>query len=97
MDLAEVYRFPETVAFCQALDLDPLGLLGSGALLVTASPVDAKQMVEALDVAGIGASIIGQVIDGPPLVHATTAGGVVPFPTFARDELARLFERETKA
>ncbi len=95
VDLAEVYRFPETVAFCQALGLDPLGLLGSGALLVTASPADAERMVEALDAAGIGASIIGQVIDGPPLVHAMTAGSAAPFPTFARDELARLFERET--
>ncbi|MBN1138546.1 MAG: hydrogenase expression protein [Anaerolineae bacterium] len=97
VDLAKVYRFPETVAFCQALDLDPLGLLGSGALLVTASPVDARQMVEALEVAGIGATVIGQVLDGPPLVYAMTASGVVPFPAFARDELARLFERGTKA
>ena len=95
VDLAQVYQLPETVAFCRALDLDPLGLLGSGALLVTASPVDARRMVEALGVAGIRASIIGRVIDGPPLVHAATADGVVSFPTFARDELARLFERET--
>jgi len=97
VDLAQVQRFPETAALCQALDLDPLGLLGSGALLVTASPVDAERMVKALDVAGIGASIIGQVIDGPPLVQATTTDGVVPFPAFARDELARLFEREIQA
>jgi len=89
VDLDKVYRFPETVAFCQALNLDPLGLLGSGALLVTASPADARRMVEALQVAGIGASIIGRVIDGPPLVQAM---GTVPFPTFVRDELARLFE-----
>jgi hydrogenase maturation factor len=97
VDLARVHRFPETIAFCQALDLDPLGLLGSGALLATASPADARRMAEALEIAGIGASIIGRVIDGPPLVHATTAGGIVPFPIFVRDELARLFEREIKA
>jgi len=97
VDLAEVYRFPETVAFCQALDLDPLGLLGSGALLVTASPADARQMVDALQVAGIGGSLIGQVIDGPPLVHVITAGGISLLPTFARDELARLFEGKTAA
>jgi len=97
VDLDAVYRFPETIAFCQALDLDPLGLLGSGALLVTASPADARRMVDALRVAGIGGSIIGQVTDGPPLVHATTVGGVVLLPTFARDELARLFEGRTTA
>ena len=94
VDLAQIHRFPETVAICQALDLDPLGLLGSGALLVTASPADAERMVEALEGAGIGASIIGQVIDGPPVVHAATTSGTAPFPMFARDEMARLFERE---
>jgi len=97
VDLAQVCRFPETVALCQALDLDPLGLLGSGALLVTASAVDAGRMVQALNAAGIGASIIGEVIDGPPLVEATAADGAVSFPTFARDELARAFEREINA
>lgn len=93
VDLDKVTLFPETVAFCRALGLDPLGLLGSGALLVTASPADAHRMVEALDATGIGGSIIGQVIDGPPLVYNTTANGTVPFPAFARDEMARLFER----
>ena len=97
VDVAEVHQFPETVAFCQALEIDPLGLLGSGALLVTASPADARRMVAALEDASIGASIIGQVIEGSPVVEAATADGVVPFPTFARDELARLFEGEAKA
>jgi hydrogenase expression/formation protein HypE len=93
VDLAEVYRYPETVALCQALNLDPLGLLGSGALLVTAAPAEARRMVEALRDAGIGGSVIGRVIDGPPVVQAMTTVGAVPFPTFVRDELARLFEK----
>ena len=93
VDLDLVYRFPETTAFCQALGLDPLGLLASGALLVTATPADAAQMLRALQAAGIGAQIIGHVVDGPPAVHVITPTGLVPLPTFARDELARLFER----
>ncbi len=92
VDLKQVYLFPETVAFCQALGLDPLGLLASGALLVAAAPEESGQIVAALAEAGIGARIIGKVVDGPPLVRQLTADGQAPLPGFERDELARLFE-----
>jgi len=91
VDLAQVRLFPETQAFCQALDLDPLGLIASGALLVTASPRASGRMVRHLQEAGIGASVIGRVVDGPPEVRVITAEGLVPLPAFARDELARVF------
>jgi hydrogenase expression/formation protein HypE len=95
VDLAQVYLFPETKAFCQALDLDPLGVMASGALLVAAAPEESSRMVEALTAAGIGACIIGQVVDGPPEVQVKTAHGLVPMPTYERDELARLFGGST--
>jgi len=91
VDLNRVYLFPESVALCQALDLDPLGLIASGALLVVAAPLETGRMVKALAEAGIGAVIIGQVVDGPPMVQARRDGSLVPLPTFERDELARVF------
>jgi hydrogenase expression/formation protein HypE len=91
VDLARVSLFPETVAFCQALNLDPLGLIASGALLLTATPGESPRMVEALLAAGIGATVIGQVVDGPPAVQMKSPDGLAPLPTFERDELARLF------
>jgi hydrogenase maturation factor len=69
-----------------------LGLIASGALLVTAGPDEAMRMVEALTAKGIGATIIGQVVDGPPVVRMRTPDGMVPLPTFERDELARVLE-----
>lgn len=92
VDLAKVHVFSETEAFCRALGLDPLGMLASGALLVAASPEDSKAMLEALETAGIHASVIGQVVDVPPTVELRAGDGVLPFPAFARDEVARLFE-----
>jgi hydrogenase expression/formation protein HypE len=89
---AQIHRFPETDAFCRALDLDPLGMMASGALLVAAAPGESPRMVEALAGAGIGARVIGQVVAGPPTVQVKTADGLVPLPTYERDELARLFE-----
>jgi hydrogenase maturation factor len=93
VDPGRVNVLPETEAVCRALDLEPLGLLASGALLVAASAEDAARMAAALDKAGIGGQIIGRVVEGPPVVQAEAEGGRAPLRSFARDELARVFER----
>ena len=93
VDLAAVYTYPETAAFCQALELDPLGLIASGSLLVAAAPEDAPSMVEALIQAGIGAYVIGRVVAGPSSVQVETPDGLAPLPIFEQDELTRLFAR----
>jgi hydrogenase maturation factor len=92
VELEKIYLFPETAAFCRALDLDPLGTLASGALLVTAAPEDSSRMVDALISAGIRASVIGTVVEGPSSVWVKSADGLTSLPVFERDELARLFE-----
>ena len=92
VDPDKIHVYPETVALCQALDLDPMGLIASGALLVAADPIESRSMVEALAAAGIEAAVIGHVVDGPPVVHVRTAQGLQLLPTFARDELARCFD-----
>lgn len=91
VDLARVHVFPETSVFCQVLGLDPLGMIASGALLVAASPEDSTAMLEALRTADIQASVIGQVMEGPPAVSVRAGDSVIPLPAFARDEIARVF------
>jgi hydrogenase maturation factor len=91
IDLEAVHVYPETAAFCQALGLDPLGVIASGALLATAPRDSAQQMVAALDAAGIQAAVIGSVEEGPARVDVKRAGGLVALPSFERDELAQLF------
>jgi hydrogenase maturation factor len=91
VDLDSVPIFPETVAFCQALDLDPVGLIASGALLVAAAPGEAAQMVDALMLEGIGATVIGTAVEGPAEVRVRTPEGLAPLSIFEQDELARLF------
>ena len=92
LDLSQVQVFPETQRFCQALTMDPLGVIASGALLVSASPDESSLMVEALVSAGIHASVIGHVVEGPSSVQVLSADGLQPLPKFARDEVARVFE-----
>lgn len=91
VDPGRIHVYPETAAFCRTLGLDPLGLIASGALLVATPSGGSAETVKALREAGIKAAVIGQVVDGPPGVHMQTPGGLRPMPTFARDELARLF------
>jgi hydrogenase maturation factor len=91
VDVANVPIFPETAAFCRALDLDPLGLIASGALLATAAAEDSARMVAALSQEGIDATVIGKVVAGPPVVQMETDDGLAPMPIFEQDELTRLF------
>jgi len=89
-DLIPVYR--ETRALCEALGLDPLGLIASGALLMTVAPRDAPGVLAALDGEGIPAVTIGRVVEGPGQVTAHGRTGDGPLRRFARDEIAGLFE-----
>jgi len=83
---------PETLALCQHFGLDPLGVIGSGALLLAVDPTRSAEMIDRLEQAQIKAAIIGQVQaaeQGRVLAGPT---GTRPLPTFDRDEITRLFE-----
>ena len=54
---------PETKAVTAALGLDPLKLISSGSMLITAA--DGAALVESLKEAGIQAAVIGRVTSGP--------------------------------
>lgn len=83
--------YPETAAICNVLGLDPLGVIASGALLVAAAAEDAADICATLEAEGIAAKVIGQVRAEPGVILETGASQR-PLPTFARDEIARLFE-----
>jgi hydrogenase expression/formation protein HypE len=80
---------PATAAICAALNVDPLRLIASGALLV-ACP-DGPAMVRGLAERGVPATVIGEVTAGPrELVHPD--GTVRTVETVGRDELYRVLE-----
>ncbi len=84
--------FPETDAVCTALELHSMGLLASGAMLVTLHPQYTPGLLQTLEREGINAWEIGQMLAAEEgRVLFTRAGDEVPLPVFARDELARYF------
>lgn len=82
----------ETHAVCDALGLDPLGLLASGCLIAALAPEDKAAALAALAAAGVAAAVIGDVVSGGDGIKLRQAGEERPWPIFARDELARYLE-----
>ncbi len=83
---------PETILFCQALDLDPLGLIASGALLIVAAPDDADRIIDSLGREGIEASVIGHVqLKRKGIKIQRPKQGIVDLPAFHQDEITKLF------
>lgn len=83
---------PETLALCRHFGLEPLGVIASGALLIAADPRHTARIVEDLAQAGIKASVIGRVQPAEQGRRLLGPAGSRPLPTFARDEITRLFE-----
>lgn len=82
---------PPTAALCATFDLDPLGLIASGALIAIVPPAAAAGALAALAAAGIAGQCIGRVVPAQQGVTLRQRGEAIPLPTFTRDELTRLF------
>jgi len=83
---------------CQAMGIDPLGAIASGALLLTTSPKDAQKIRNSISDAGILCAEIGYVMTADEFratrrraVWSPTAGGLQSLPRPERDEIASLF------
>jgi len=83
--------FAETRLLCQALGLDPLGLIASGALLVAVSEADVAAVCSELAGAGIAAVPIARAVAPERGLLLRTATGAVPLPRYDQDEIARLY------
>lgn len=84
---------PECRLMCHHLGLDPLGLIGSGSLLIAAAPVDAAAIVERLTAENIPASVIGRLLGAGQGRRVYAADGTPePLPEFRRDEITRLYD-----
>jgi hydrogenase expression/formation protein HypE len=92
IDHDRIMVLPEGRALCEALGLDPLGTIASGALLLTLAPAEASVVIHALAREAIDCHFIGQVVPADQGVMLVEGARRWPLPVFARDEIARLFE-----
>ena len=91
IDMDAVPVLPECREICDALGLDPLGLIASGSLLAVVPPHEVETLMCALADVGISAHEIGTVTDPADGLKVRIGDEVRDLPTFPRDELARWF------
>ena len=93
VELDRIPVLPECQEVCVALGIEPLGLLASGALLLTVADQDTETIKGVLRDCGVGVTSIGRVLPQEEGLQFLTSGGVRAFPSFTRDELARYLDR----
>jgi hydrogenase maturation factor len=75
---------PETAKICRHFDLDPLQLIGSGALLISAERTKAAKIIRNLKKHQIHAAVIGEFLHDPAnrvLIQENTGLSKLPRPT----------------
>ena len=91
IDMETVPVLPECREICDALGLDPLGLIASGALLAALPSSEVEALKRALARVGIVAHEIGTVVEPADGLKVRFGDRIRDLPTFQRDELARWF------
>ncbi len=91
VDLDAISIAPEGATLCREFGLDPLGTIASGAILLAAPEWAVTPLSEALGAAGYPAALIGRVTPPEEGLVAMRGGRRVLWPTYAADEITRLF------
>jgi len=91
VDLDSIPVLPETRRICDLLGLHPLGLIGSGSLLICCGPEAVARLLGDLAARGIPAREIGAVLERGEGVEAWRGAERAALPEFAVDEITRLF------
>jgi hydrogenase maturation factor len=91
VQLDRIAVYPQTAKICRLLGIDPMGLIGSGCLLITCARESAASLEEAIRNAGIDSACVGEVLEPGQGIEALRDGAPASWPRFETDELARLF------
>ena len=91
IDLAQIMVFPETVKICGLLHINPMGLIGSGSLIICCKPEAQTQLIAEISAAKIAVTCIGKVMEPGKGIDAGRHGQPEKWPFFEADELTRLF------
>ena len=91
IDMDKIPVFPETRKICDSLDIDPLGLIGSGSLLICCRKAGCEKLMADVRDAGIEIACIGEVMGRGKGVNAYKKNRQVSWPAFEVDEITKLF------
>jgi hydrogenase expression/formation protein HypE len=86
-----LYISPETQQLCNHFQLDPLGVISSGALLIGVSQAHAQTVCNAIQKAHIPCAIIGHIQEKSFGLKITYNNTTTDLPIFDRDEIGKIF------
>jgi hydrogenase maturation factor len=78
VELARIPVLPEVRAVCDHVGMDPYSSISEGTLICTVVPSRAEAFVQALAAAGIGAAVVGEVLDPSEGTVLLTENGETP-------------------
>jgi len=85
--------FKETRSICNKLNIDPLGLIGSGSLLICCQPDQATPLIKAVLESGTDIQPVGTVAGKGQGINAWKNGRETIWPNFEVDEITRLYAK----
>ena len=88
--------FPQTEKMCTLLGIDPMGLIGSGSLLICSRKNETEMIMDSIQNAGIDIVRIGEVMEAGRGVEAVSKAGPANWPSFEVDEITRLYSNSAK-
>lgn len=86
-----IHIFPETEQLCQKYGLDPLGVIASGSLLLTAAPQDTPKIAEGLKEKGVHTNVIGKVVPAQEGRNLCKKNALISLPIYHQDEITKIF------
>jgi hydrogenase maturation factor len=91
VDMEKIPISDLTREMCTALGLNPLGLIGSGSLLICCRAQKCTELINAIQALDISATPIGRVLVAGTGITAYEYGRHAEWPRFAADEITKLF------
>jgi len=91
IDMDTIPVFTETRRVCRLLGIDPLGLIGSGSLLICCRRTGCESLMSAIRRAGIDVTCIGEVQEEGQGITALKKAKPTQWPQFEVDEITRLY------
>lgn len=91
VDTERIPVYPETEKICGLLGINPLGLIGSGSLLICCRKESCKKLMERIAATGVAITPIGEVMERGEGIKAYKRKKQTPWPAFEVDEITKLF------
>ncbi len=90
IDAEKIPCYEETEQICKLFNIQPLGLIASGALLIALNPKDTKEVIAILAKNGIVCNPIGKLTKKNEGLKLFKKGKLIKMPTFKLDEITKV-------